>query len=294
MRLGRKRDLDERLRSTKQVERRGRTWWRPWKRADKPKPHQKFQQRAAEVRRRPWRVVAVLALVLALVGGVVYLFGWSNAFVVQEVALTGADGEVAEVAHTNAAIPVGRPLARVDTDSVEERVLEDLRVATVDVGRSWPSTVTLELTLREPALAVKQSGAKGVQLADAQGVVYDSVEKAPKGVPTVRAPKGDLAPADLQTLMLLPEALPPAIAKQVEDLKLKGPGDIQFELGNFTVKWGDGSTPELKARVLEALLEQEGIDPEAEVDPAVGEMSIDLSTPSTPVVTGLQTAEPNN
>src|SRR5690606_28856763 len=112
--------------------------------------------------------------------------------------------------------------------------------------------------------------------------------------PTVRAPKGDLAPADLQALMLLPEALPPAIAKEVEDLKLKGPGAIQFELGNFTVKRGDGSTPELKSRVLEALLEQEGIDREAEVDPAVGEMSIDLSTPSTPVVTGLQTAEPNN
>ena len=280
MRGRKKRDLDQRLRSRKG--------------AGKGKPHHKFRARAAEVRRRPWRIVAVLALVLVLVGGVVYLFGWSNAFVVEKITATGAKGEVAELAQTNAAVPIGQPMARVNADAVEERVLEDLRVASVDVGRSWPSTLTLELTLREPVLAVQQSGTRGVLLADADGVVYDTVDKAPEGLPIVRAPKGDLDPAALQAVEAVPAALPPAIAKQAEDLRLDASGRIEFTVGTITVRWGDGTSPELKGRVLEGLLEQEGIDPSGEVDPVTGAIEIDLSTPSTPVVTGLQTASPSD
>lgn len=278
------RDLDKRLRSKG-----GRSG-----RSERPKVHEKFQQRAAQARRRPWRVVGVLVVVAALISAVVYLFGWSSAFVVRDVTLTGAKGEVAQTAQTNAAIPVGQPLARIDTDEVEQRVLVDLRVATVDVGRSWPSTVTLELTLRKPALAVKQSGAKGVRLADEQGVVYDTVKKAPKSLPSVRASKGDLDPADLQAVLALPAALSPGVAKDSDNFTLTSTGDIEFTVGEIEVKWGDGRSPELKSRVLEGLLKQEGIDPEAEADPIAGPIVIDVSTPATPVVTGLQTAPPTH
>lgn len=277
---GKKPDLDQRLRSgTGQ---------------DTSRTHQKFRARAVELRRRPWRIVAVLALVVALVGGVVYLFAWSNAFVVEEIRATGATGEVAELAQSNADVPIGRPMALVNPDAVQERVLQDLRVASVDVSRSWPSTLTLEMTLREPALAVRQSGLRGVLLADAQGVVYDTADKAPQGLPTVRAPKGDPEPAHLQVALALPDALPSSVARQADDLRLDASGRLQFTVGSVMVKWGDGTNPELKGRVLEGLLEQEGIDPSAEVDEVSEPIEIDLSTPSTPVVTGLQTASPTD
>lgn len=280
MREKKKRDLNKRLRSTtRQV---------------KPRTHQKFRARAAEVRARPWRIVAVLALVAALVGGVVFLFAWSSAFAVEEITTAGAEGEVAELAQANAGVPIGRPMARVDTVAVEERVLADLRVASVDVGRSWPSTLTLELTLRQPALAVRQSGLRGVLLADAQGVVYDTTDEAPEDLPTVSAPEGDLDPAHLQAALALPGALPAAVARQADDLRLDAAGRLEFTVGSVTVKWGDGTSAELKGRVLEGLLAQEGIDPSAEVDPVAGPIEIDLSTPSTPVVTGLQTASPTD
>ncbi|WP_256840692.1 cell division protein FtsQ/DivIB [Ornithinimicrobium cryptoxanthini] len=286
MRVRKKQDLDQRLRSTKATGK-GRA-------KDKAQAHKKFRARAAEVRARPWRIVAVLALVAALVGGVVFLFGWSTAFVVEEITTAGADGEVAELAQANAGVPIGRPMARVDTDAVEERVLQDLRVASVDVGRSWPSTLTLELTLRQPALVVRQSGLRGVLLADAQGVVYDTADEAPEDLPTVSAPKGDLEPAHLQAALTLPAALPAAVARKADDLRLDAAGRLQFTVGSVTVRWGDGTNAELKGRVLKGLLEQEGIDPSGEVDPVTGPIEIDLSTPSTPVVTGLQTASPTD
>lgn len=309
------RDLNPRSRSSAEVrtkqtgraERTPRAWQRAaadgadatrtyrWgRRKGQPRPHPKLRARAAAVRRRPWRVVAALAVVLALIAGVIYLFGYSSAFEVEEITVSGADGEVAELAQTTAATQLGRPLARVDTDAVEEQVLQDLRVATAEVQRDWPSGLTLELTLREPALAITQDGAGAVQLVDAHGVVYDTVDKAPKGLPTARVRiRGDeLDPELLVALQTLPQAVPTKIAQQIEGLTLTSEGEITFTVGTIEVLWGDGHNGQLKGRVLEGLLAQEGIDPEAESLPA-GPIVIDLTTPATPVVTGLPLEEPS-
>lgn len=262
------------------------------RRTDRPATHPRLRQRAAEVRRRPWWIAGIATLVLALVGGVIFLFGFSSVFVAEEVVVTGAEGEIADGAHEVGAASIGRPLARVDTDRLEEQVMEDLRIDSVDVGRSWPSTITLDLTLREPALTINQRGSQGFQLADAQGVIYDTVGAAPEGITVVRAPAGDLAPEDLRAVQSVPAALPPALADQAEGLRLTGSGEIQFSIGSIRVTWGDGSSPDLKARALQGLLEQDGIDPEAEAGADGEPVTIDLTTPTTAVVTGLQTADP--
>ncbi|QDO88311.1 FtsQ-type POTRA domain-containing protein [Ornithinimicrobium ciconiae] len=267
--------------------------------------HPKLRQRAAEVRRRPWRLAGVLALIAALVGGVIYLFGFSTVFAVEDVTVTGANGEIADGAHDLAAQHTGRPMARVSTEHLESQVLEDLRIASVDVGRSWPSTITLDLRLREPALVLNQSGVQGLYLVDAEGVIYDTVAEAPAEVPVARGPKGDVDPEDLRALQAVPAALPATVADHAEGLRLRDGGQITFTVGAIEVIWGDGANAELKGRVLEGLLAQDGLDPgfdtglesgteddEDVVEAGEEPLVIDLSTPSTPVVTGLQTAEP--
>lgn len=283
------RDLNKTSRSEQ-----GRTY-RWGKRKGQPKAHPRLRQRAAEVRRRPWRVVAALAVVLALVGAVVFLFGFSSVFEVEEVTVAGAEGEIAEGAQEAAQTQLGTPLARVDGEAVEALVLEDLRIATAEVGRNWPSGLTLDLTLREPALAIKQSGVKDIQLVDADGVVYDSVKEAPKGVPSaqVKITGDDLDPGHLVALQGLRDSLPESVADESAALTLTKTGDIQFTVGNIEVVWGDGSNSQLKGRVLEGLLDQEGLDPDADI-PAAGPMRIDLSTPATPVVTGLSIQQPED
>lgn len=287
------RDTDRDLNKTSRSEK-ARTY-RWGKRKGQPKAHPRLRQRAAEVRRRPWRVVGVLALILALVAGVVFLFGFSTVFEVEEVTVTGAVGDIADDAQAVGDAQLGRPLARVDAQALEERVLEDMRVASVDVGRNWPSGLTLDLTLRKPTLAINQSGTPGILLADSAGTVFNNVKEAPKGVPLVRVliQGDDLDPDHLVALQQLREALPEAVAEESADLTLSKAGDIQFTVGNIEVVWGDGSSTQLKGRVLQGLLEQEGLDPDADV-PAAGPMRIDLTTPSTPVVTGLSIEQPEN
>ena len=112
-----------------------------------------------------------IGLVLALALGLVFLFYWSAAFTVKDVQVTGAREEVAASVLDRAQIPVGRPLARVSESRISERVLEDQRVSGVEVERDWPSGVTLVVTEREPAMALRGGGA--TWLADSAGAVYE-------------------------------------------------------------------------------------------------------------------------
>lgn len=266
------------------------------RRKGQPKAHRRFRSRASRVRLSPLRAWGALGLVLALVAGVIFLFGFSSAFVVEDLTVTGPDEEVVAQAEENAAVPFGRPMARVDVGAVEERVLADLRVAEADVGRQWPSTLSIDLTLREPAMVLRVDGTRERQLVDADGVVYDTADEAPEGLPLVRVSGEELDPATLAATRTTLEALPTAPDGddwEVHGVRLDEAGELRFNAGSVRVRWGSPEETEFKTRVLEAMLAQEDIDPGAEqpegdADPLV----VDVSVPGTPVVTGLDLAEP--
>src|SRR5690606_6306523 len=106
------------------------------------------EQRRARARNvrgpRAWRRALLRwgRVVVGLVAGVVFLFFFSAAFVVEDVQVSGVEGEVAESVEHHADIPQGRPLARVSESRLSERVLTgDKRVRSISVERRWPSTV---------------------------------------------------------------------------------------------------------------------------------------------------------
>lgn len=245
--------------------------------------HDRFKERARRLRRRPWRLVGWVVAVVTLVAAVVGVLLWSPAFVVEDVVVEGAEGSIAEGVVTSAAVPLGLPIARVDTEAVSTRVEGDLRIAEAVVERDWPSTVTVTVTLREPALVLDQTGAKEQQVADADGVVYDSVAERPEDVPVVRATRGEVSQESLAGVLGMLEAVDPSTAEDVTALQLTGDGDLRFRLGGLSVLWGGPEEAELKGPVLEALLLQDQIDPETEQT-----IVLDLAVPQTPVVTGLE------
>lgn len=244
--------------------------------------HARFAQRIGVLRRRARRVWTWLVVVLLLVCAVVVTLWWSPAFVVAEVTVSGVDGEVAAGAHQRADIPLGIPLARVDTDAVAVRVEKDLRIAEATVSRDWPSTVDISVSLREPALVIDQSGSARLQVSDASGVIFDEVAETPADLMLVRASPGELDSESLSGVLSLRGALAPQMVQQISSLRLSGDGDLSFALGAVEVDWGAAGQEQLKAEVLDALLAQDQIDPEGE-----HQIGIDLSTPQTPVVTGL-------
>lgn len=263
--------------------------------------HEQFQVRVSQVRARPWKVAAVVSAFLLVLAMTVWLFGFSAAFVVEEVEVTGAGANLRSDVEAAAAVPMGAPLARVSTAAVEERVLADLRVAEVDVGRRWPSTVTVEVARREPAMVVSQSG-QPLRLADAQGVAYRTVPDRPDGVPRVTVRHDQREPellvGALQARAALQDTLPRAAARQVSHLEVTRTGDLQLKVGNLVVAWGSPEQHQLKATVVRALLRNEHIRPDRPetetdewgVEQPVEPMVIDVRDPQTPTVTGLPEA----
>lgn len=230
----------------------------------------RFAARAAHVRRRPWLVTAWLAGGLALLAGGIWLVQFSPVLVARSVRVEGVPrGAVAEVMR-RAAVPIGTPMARVDTTAIADRVIATATLAEVSVGLSWPSTIVIMASPRVPVLAVKNPQGQ-VQVVDAQGVAYATVSAPPKGVPTINTVENPPSRDALRAGITVLRALSPSQRGRVTNVTVSGANMVTLKLGAVTVVWGGASEPELKVRVLTALLGHKGFK------------TIDVSAPSTPV-----------
>lgn len=239
---------------------------------------------------RAWRRALLMGggLVGVLAAVVVFLFFFSVAFVVEDVQVAGVEGEVAESVRQHADVPEGRPLARVSASRVSERVLAgDQRVRSIAVERKWPATVVYTVELREPALALRQG--ETTWLADAGGVVYDQVEKRPKGLPAVNVsePPQDLSQDTVRGLVELWQLRPDQSALEGEwsTPKYGKDGTVTMKVDQLTVQWGEPTEAEKKWKIVSALVGQDSVDPQGGIP-----QTIDVSLPGTPVVSGLPAA----
>ncbi|WP_098012018.1 cell division protein FtsQ/DivIB [Streptomyces sp. sk226] len=219
------------------------------------------------------------ALLTAFVVWALYGSSW---FRVAEVRTSGVEVLSREEVEAAAATPLGAPLVSVDTDAMERRLRQKLpRIDTVDVVRSWPDGIGLEVTERKPVLLVEKGG-KFVEV-DTEGVRFATVDKAPKGVPLL-----ELEPEPSASLRrfgedrLVREAvrvagdLPEAVASDAQAVRVLSYDAISLRLTrDRVVTWGSGEDGAVKARVLTALMKA---SPKAE--------HFDVSAPTAPAVSG--------
>ncbi|SDE52532.1 cell division protein FtsQ/DivIB [Auraticoccus monumenti] len=226
-------------------------------------------------RRRRLRAGVVLVLLLAVAGGLTWLVGWSSVLAATSVEVEGASVLDADEVTAAAAVPLGRPLARVDTGAVESRVAALLPVREVTVTRSWPSTVRIEVGERTPVLATGTAG--GYALVDAAGVAYTTVDDVPDGVVRAELRGSGGMPADERTelmvdLATVATALSPGLREQVESVSTDSADTIELALtGDRVLEWGSAEDSDLKAEVALVLLEQEAT-------------TYDVSVPSHPTI----------
>jgi cell division protein FtsQ len=107
---------------------------------------------------------------------------------------------------------------------------------------------------------------------DAQGVAYATVSAAPKGVPLIDTVESPPSMESMRAAMTVLRALSPGQRGKVTNVTVLGPNMVTFKLGPVTVVWGGASEPELKVKVMTALLMQKGVG------------TIDVSAPRTPVI----------
>jgi cell division protein FtsQ len=205
---------------------------------------------------RRGKVVAVALLFALLVAGAVYVVGFTGVLGVRQVTVTGARALSADQIRAAAAVPDGRPLARVDTGGVADRVRGLAGVERVAVTRSWPGTLRITVTERRGVALVTRDGA--LWLVDPDGVVFQRLSVHPKlpilSIPDI-GPDSDVAKAALAAVT----ALPAPLLAQVGEVRAPTPEQVTLLLsGRRTVLWGGAEDSPAKASVLTALLRRPG------------------------------------
>jgi cell division protein FtsQ len=146
-------------------------------------------------------------------------------------------------------------------------VLTIPRVATVDVRRELPGTVTVSVTEREPVLAVPGAPAAGapagaLALVDASGFAYRTVPTRPAGVPLLHLPPGVVPRPDdpaTRAAVAVVTALPATLRRGLTDVTATSAFDVALALtGGRQVRWSADADNPRKAAVLGPLLTRPG------------------------------------
>ncbi|MFF5987503.1 cell division protein FtsQ/DivIB [Prauserella flavalba] len=203
--------------------------------------------------RRRW--VALLSVLT--VAGLGYVLFFTSLLGVRSVEVVGAESIPAEQVREVAQVPDRRAMLRVDTDEIAARVATLPGVATVDVSRSWPSTIEIAVTERTP-IGFYNTG-DALFLVDTGGVVYKEISEPPQGFPELKLSEvGPRDPATRAVTEVL-ASLPGQLRERVTVLRAESPGSVEFTLADGkVVRWGDAEQADRKGKVLAALMTREG------------------------------------
>lgn len=208
------------------------------------------ERRAARLRRTAWTAAVVAPLLL---------LGWivlrSPVLAVRTVTVTGTHRLTTAQVLAAARVPVGQPLARVDTGAVARRVGALDPVLHVDVVRDWPHVLHLTVVERTPVVAVPRAGQ--LELLDATG--HDVARAPTSGL--LRLAVAHPSPTDASTRAALTvlRSLPTAVRREVVSLAATSPEQVELVLTRGRrVVWGGVSDSAVKSRELAVLLRLPG------------------------------------
>lgn len=204
---------------------------------------------AAALHPRRRRRLIVLAGVAGV--GLLWAVGWhSPVTLVEHVVVDAPRGLSVESIRLASGISAADHVPAVDSDSVRTGIMAAIpAVADVQVRRSLPDTIELEVTPRRPFAAL--AAGKGFQVMDDQGIIYDKVSRA-KGMPVISAFTDETGEIARNVLL----AIPADLRKRVVQVRARSRDNITFTLrSGATVRWGSAADSELKARVLAGLME---------------------------------------
>ncbi len=217
-----------------------------------------------------WRRLVALAALLGVVGGAVWLVFFSSVLAVTAVAVEGNDVLDTREVRRAAAVATGQPLARVNLEAIAARVEGLAPVQSVEVSRSWPDQVLIDITEREAVAVVEREDT--IRGLDDEGVLFRDYPTKPAGLPVVRMSASTSADA-LSEVARVVEVLPDDLAAKVDYVEVQTVDTISMRLRNGrTIFWGSADQSDSKAQVIDVLLKQKA-------------STYDVSVPGQPTIT---------
>jgi cell division protein FtsQ len=215
-------------------------------------PARRRPSRAKIMRRR----IVALAVILGVTGLVYGVFS-TPLLGVRSVQVAGTKDLSTQQVLTAAAVKSDSPMLTIDLAGIRDRVAGLSWVASVDVSRSWPSTVLVAVRERVAIGVIKTPA--GVHLVDNTAKDFAVVPTEPPGLPelqlTKSSPTDPVATAVVRVLL----AVPDKVRAEVLSVSAKSPDSVVLALSaGRQVRWGGVSDSARKAAVLTALMSQPG------------------------------------
>ena len=220
-------------------------------------------------RSRGIRRFARALLLLAPVLGLAWVLLGSSWLAVDRVQVVGAVRVSAAEVERAVAVGSGTPLARVDTGAAEQRVAALPPVLAVEVSRSWPGTLRVEVTERTAVAAVVGAAggeagsagsagvsvADGVRLIDAGGVLFGAERALPAGLVALRVEAPGPQDPTTRAALQVNADLPVALRQRVQAITARSPSAVELVLDDGKqVVWGAPGGTATKAAAALVLL----------------------------------------
>lgn len=221
--------------------------------------------RSARRSRGVRRFARALLLLVPVLGLAWVLFG-SSWLAVDRVEVVGAVRVSAAEVERAVAVGSETPLARVDTGAAEQRVAALPPVLAVEVSRSWPGTLRVEVTERTAVAAVVGAAggaagsagvsvADGVRLIDAGGVLFGAERALPAGLVALRVEAPGPQDPTTRAALQVHADLPVALRQRVRAITARSPSAVELVLADGKqVVWGAPGGTATKAAAALVLL----------------------------------------
>ncbi|MCW2770393.1 MAG: hypothetical protein JWR27_1826 [Aeromicrobium sp.] len=218
----------------------------------------RFAARTRDIRRRRLKRALLGGAAAVVLGTLTWLVWFSDVLAVHDVEVTGRTSlQEAQVLRT-AQVPAGEPLARVDLTAIKARIASMDRVESVDVSRSWPTRISIDIVERRAVMWSSIGGrTRGI---DRNGIDFRAYSRAPGSLV-----EASIAVADPDERLEVTEALASvvdlitqkdrALRRQLQGVNAETKDSIVLDLTRGrTVVWGSATKGPRKLEVLDSLL----------------------------------------
>jgi cell division protein FtsQ len=218
----------------------------------------RFAQRRRNTLWRRIRRILFWILVVGIVGTLIWIVWFSSMLNVRRVEVDGMKTLTAADIRTQAAVPIGGPLARINLGAIETRVARMPRIDSVEATRKWPHVLAIHVRERVPVAWVEMD--RQIRLIDRHGVDFRTVRTGPTSLMELRIGADDpdvrgKAVESATRVIVFLRRDGRDIFNTIRYVKADTQDSVHLELSrNRTVVWGSAESDAKKLAVLRALL----------------------------------------